>query len=197
MNVTTIVAVLDRSFGVRGGRSAPPVAVAVVRSTRRHASSRLCACVGMAVAYSRGDRLGERYRDLLDLCLRDQSPTIPNVIAVARRLFPEVPISDYGPDEIAVNDAVMLARLAAQRGGRVLPVLVYDEAFEPDGPMPHLHAVVLGTFDPDDATRATFWDTEPPEIGGWRMGSRVELVPPGFRCLVFGWLPPATDLRSR
>jgi hypothetical protein len=173
------------------------VAVPVVRSTRHHASSRLCACIGMAVAFTRGDKLGDRYRDLLELCLRDQPATVSDVLAMARRLFPDVPVSDYGTDEMDVDDAVMLARLAAQREGRVLPVFVYDERFQPEGEMSHLHAVVLGTFHPEDATKRTFWDTEPPEIAGWRMGSRVEFVPPGFQCLVFGWLPPSTHCGGR
>jgi hypothetical protein len=164
--------------------------VPVVRSTRYHSGSRLCACIGMAVAYARGDQRGERYRDLLELCLRDHPVTIETVMAMARRLFPDVPVSDYGSDEMELDDVVTLARLAAKRGGRLLPVLVYDERFQSDAEVSHLHAVVLGLFHPDDATRRSFWDAEPPEIAGWRMGSEVDAVPPGFQCLVFGWLPP-------
>jgi hypothetical protein len=145
----------------------------------------------MAVAFSRGDQLGDRYRDLLELCLGDQPPTVGNVLAIARQLFPDVPVSDYGTDEMDVEDAVTLARLAAQRDGRVLPVLVYDQQFRPEGALMHLQAVVLARFHPEDSSKRTFWDAEPPHVGGWRMGSRVEFVPPGFQCLVFGWLPPA------
>ncbi|KAB2900583.1 MAG: hypothetical protein F9K40_09160 [Kofleriaceae bacterium] len=165
--------------------------VPVVRSTRHRASSRLCACTGMAVAYARGDQHGDRYRDLLELCLRDHPVSVDTVIAMARRLFPDVPVSDYGPDEIEVDDAVTLACLATERGGRVLPVLFYDPGFQPDIEVSHLHAIVLGTFHPGDPTKRSFWDAEPVEIGGWRMGSRVSDAPPGFRCVVFGWLPPA------
>jgi hypothetical protein len=167
------------------------VAVPIVRSTRLYPSSRLCASLGMAIAYARGDEHGHRYRDLLELCVGHYPITIDTAIAMVRRLFPDVPVSDYNADEMEVDDVVMLARLAVQRDARVLPVLVYDERFQPDGELPRKHALVLNVFHPDDASKRSFFDPEPPQVGDCRIGTRLDQVPSGFQCLVFGWLPPS------
>lgn len=145
----------------------------------------------MAVAYARGDQHGDRYRDLLELCLRDHPCSFDIVLGLARGLFPDVPISDYGTDEMEIDDVVTLAQLAAQRDGRVLPVLVYDQRFQNERDELRLDAIALGTFHPDDRAKRSFWDAEPSTAHGWQMSSRVEAVPPGFACLVFGWLPPS------
>lgn len=150
----------------------------------------------MAVAFARCDRFGDRYRDLLEICLRDRAVTLDVVLALVRGLFPDVPVSAYGRDEMELDDVVVLAQLAANRGGRVLPVLVYDERFQPEEQPIHLHAIVLSMFHPHDRSKRSFWDAEPPRLGGWRVTSRVDIVPPGFACLVFGWLPPESDDRS-
>lgn len=173
--------------------SGAAITIPVVCSTRRYASSRLCAAIGMAIAYARGDRRGDSYRDLLELCLRDDADSIEMVLETTRRLFPDIPVSDYGPEEMELDDVLLLARQAAQRNGRLLPVLVYDERFHPEVARNGLHTIVLNRFAPDDPTVRSFWDAEPAQLGGWRMSSRVELVPAGFQTLVFGWLPPSAD----
>jgi hypothetical protein len=167
------------------------ITVPIVYSTRRHRTSALCASVGMAIAYAReNDRQGARYRDLLELCLREHPATMDTVVALTRRLFPDVPVSRYAPDEITLDDAILLARMAAKRRGHVLPVLTVDRAFHPEVAGAHLDTVVLCSFATENSAEHSFWDPEPPDIGGWRMSSRVEVVPAGFECTVFGWLPP-------
>jgi hypothetical protein len=166
------------------------VTVPIVYSTRRHRGSGLCAAVGMAIAYARDDRQGERYRDLLELCLRGQQASMDTVVALTRRLFPDVPVSRYAPDEITLDDAVLLARMAAKRRGYVLPVLSVDRAFDREAVGAHFDTLVLCSFATDNPAARSFWDPEPPDLGGWRMSSRVDLVPVGFHCTVFGWLPP-------
>jgi hypothetical protein len=146
----------------------------------------------MAIAYARADLHGERYRDLLELCLRDHPATMETCIALTRRLFPDVPISLYAPDEIVLEDLVLLARMAVKRRGRVLPVLSIDRAFHPDAPGANHDMLVLGWFGTGARSAHSFWDPEPADIGSWRISNRVDRVPPDFQCTVFGWLPPAT-----
>jgi hypothetical protein len=164
--------------------------VPIVYSTRRHRGSALCASFGMAIAYARGETQGERYRDLLELCLRDHPASIETLIAVTRRLFPDVPVSFYAPDEITLDDAVLLARMAAKRRGRVLPVMSFDRAFHPEAADAHLDTLVLCSFATENPAVHSFWDPEAPDRGSWRTSSRVARVPDGFQCTVFGWLPP-------
>lgn len=185
MRVDSNAAVLAEDF-----RGEVTITVPIVYSTRRHPASALCAGIGMAIAYARDDRHGDRYRDLLELCLREHQASMDTVVALTRRLFPDVPVSRYATDEITLDDAILLARMAAKRRGFVLPVLSVDHAFHPESVGAHLDTLVLCSFSTDNGGAHSFWDPQPPDIGGWRMSSRVDVVPEGLGCTVFGWLPP-------